>query len=638
MRRVFATAVALVALTVFGAVAPAAAEPPFRVGDEVTDRAGVLGSDAGRVREATRRLRADEGTQLFVVFVASFDGADGQRWADDAARLSQLGDGDVLFAVAVDDRAYGYSLPEDVAGLGDRVNRDVEPLLASGDWAGAAVAFADSLGGGAGSGFPVGALLCVVAVVVGLVLVVVVAVRRRRRTAAPAVATGPPPVPTAELSRRAASALVAVDDAVQTSDQELAFAQAQFGDEAATGFRAALDQARGELQQAFTLRQRLDDAQPEDEPTRRAMLTRIIQLCEAADQRLDAQAEEFDRLRALERTAPEVLAALTPRLAALTARLPQEDERLAALRGRFAATALATMTDSLAQARHTLEAAGTELAQARQAVDAGRPERSVVSIRSAEDAAGQVEKLFESNARTAADLEQAGPRVSAARAELTQDLDEATALLPTGHPDDLRAAVARATAALTTAEAAMNGRDPLAALRVLDEARAGLDRALDAVREARAKRERAAALLDRAILAATSAISAADDFIATRRGAVGAEARTRLAEARRQLDAAVAASSTDPETALRYAQYADTLAQQALQLARNDVDGWSSPMSGRGGGGIDLGSLVLGGILVGGGRGGFHGGGGFGGGGGGWSPGSFGGSGTRGRHGGGGRF
>jgi hypothetical protein len=40
------------------------------------------------VRDAARRLRADHGTQLFVVYVTSFDGADGQRWTDDAARPS----------------------------------------------------------------------------------------------------------------------------------------------------------------------------------------------------------------------------------------------------------------------------------------------------------------------------------------------------------------------------------------------------------------------------------------------------------------------------------------------------------------------------------------------------------------------
>jgi hypothetical protein len=98
--------------------------------------------------------------------------------------------------------------------------------------------------------------------------------------------------------------------------------------------------------------------------------------------------------------------------------------------------------------------------------------------------------------------------------------------------------------------------------------------------------------------------------------------------------------------ALREAQQADAMAQEALRLARDDVQRWSPPSGGGGTSGIDLGSLVLGGILLGGRSGGFgggfggggHGGGRGGGRGGGFSPGSFGGSGTRGRRGGGGRF
>ena len=97
----------------------------------------------------------------------------------------------------------------------------------------------------------------------------------------------------------------------------------------------------------------------------------------------------------------------------------------------------------------------------------------------------------------------------------------------------------------------------------------------------------------------------------------------------------MAVPAGEPETALRHARHADSLARQALGLAQADVDRWSAPIgpSGYGGhpSGIDLGSLVLGVILVGGGSGGRMGGGG-------WSTGSFGGSGTRARHGGGGRF
>jgi hypothetical protein len=150
------------------------------------------------------------------------------------------------------------------------------------------------------------------------------------------------------------------------------------------------------------------------------------------------------------------------------------------------------------------------------------------------------------------------------------------------------------------------------------------------------------------LLAARSEISATQDFITTRRGGIGGEARTRLAEAQRHLDRAMSLAQTDPVSALAAAQQADALAEQAGQLARADVGAFAGGGAGGGGGFGGLGGAILGGILIdsifgGGGRGsGGFGGGGFGGfggsGGGRRSPGSFGGRGTRGRRGGGGRF
>lgn len=655
---------------------PAWAEQPLRVDDQVTDRVGALAGDSARVREALDRLRDANGTQLFVVYVSDFNGMNGQQWSDETARRSQLGDRDVLLAVAVDDRAYGYSVagefPLSDSELADLAVQEVEPRLAAGDWAGAAVAMADGLrtGGGAsgdrsgdgggdgGGGLAVGALLVGAGIVGGGALLL----SRRRRArgagaragnapAAPGRARAPgeqPAIPTRELAQQANAALIEVDNAVQTSEQELGFAQASFGEEAVTGFRQALEQARGELSQAFALRQRLDDAELEDEQTTRAMLTEILQLCRSADDRLDAQAEAFDRLRDLEGTVPEVLAALGPRAQEVQARLPQEEQRLESMRGRYAATALAPVVGNVEQARQRLNAAEGELTEARSALDAGRRGEAVVSTRAAEDAVAQASTLLDGIARLERDLLEAGARMEAARAETDKDLAEARAMVASGNaadPAGLRPLIGRAEAALTAAEAALRPApgtlpDPLAALRQVDEADVVLDAALAAARDAQAQRQRAAAILDQALLAARSSFAAASDFVATRRGAVGSEARTRLVEAQRHLEQAMALSEQDPTQALREAQYADQLAQLALQLAQSDVDQWSSPYGpgrrggyGRGGG-LDLGSLVLGGILLGGG-GGFGGGrGGFGG----RSPGSFGGSGTRGRRGGGGRF
>jgi hypothetical protein len=209
--------------------------------------------------------------------------------------------------------------------------------------------------------------------------------------------------------------------------------------------------------------------------------------------------------------------------------------------------------------------------------------------------------------------------------------------------------VARAEAAIAEAAKAATAPqpDPIAALRLLDEANTALDAYLAEAREAQDRSRRAAAALDQALLTARSAVATAEDFVTTRRGAVGSPARTRLAEAQRHLQQASA--DGDPVAALQEAQQADALAQEALRLAQSDVSQWSGPGMGGGGNnlGVDLGSLVLGGILSGGfsggggrgrGGGGFGGVGSFGGGGGFGGGTSFGGSATRGRRGGGGRF
>jgi hypothetical protein len=642
---------------------PALAVPPFRLDQPVVDQVGALDGDTARVDDALDRLRAAEGTQLWVAFVDSFDGASGQQWADDAAAESQLGGSDVLFAVAVDDRAYGLSVDEGFGMSDDQLDEllatDVEPALSDGDWAGAVVALADGLGGGSGGGVPTGLLVAGGVVVVGGGALLVARSRRKRRTAAPAQGPADPHagVPTEQLQFRASTALLELDEQVQASQLDLDFARSQYGPEAVTGFDEALAQSRAELARAFALRQQLDDEVPEDEPATRRLLTEILALAEAADGRLDAQAAAFAQLRDLERTAPQVLDALEPRIAELRGRLPADEQRLRDLQQRYAGAALAPVADNVAQAQDRLTAAQAEVAEARADIAAGKPGAAVSDVRAAEDAVAQTQTLLDAIGRLAADLEAAAGRVAAARTETEADLAEARALVASGDRTGLEPQIARAEAALTAVGAALappDGRpDPLAALRGLEEADAALEEALRTARDAQAQARKAAAALDQALLAARSGITAAGDFISTRRGAVGPEARTRLAEAQRHLDAAVAAGQSDPVGALREAQQAGALAQQALASAQGDVSSWGSGGGGfggyspggfaggrPGGSGVDLGSLVLGGILFGGGGGGSRGGyrsSGFGGGG------RRSGGGTRrsgggGRRGGGGRF
>jgi chromosome segregation ATPase len=476
---------------------------------------------------------------------------------------------------------------------------------------------------------------------------------------------------TEELQGRASNALLELDEAMKTSQLDLDYARSQYGEEAVVGFDKALATSRDELSRAFALRQQLDDGMGgrdngTDEPTTRQMLGEILRLTAAADARLDEQAEAFGRLRDLENTAPAVLEALAPRIAALRERIPQEERRLADLRGRFAESALAPVRDNVTEAQARLAAAEQEVHEALDALGAGRNGDAVGDIRAAEDAVAQTTTLLDAVGRLAADLEAAGGRVAAVRAETEKDLAEARSLVAAGNRIGLGPQIARAETALSSADAALrpadgSPADPLTALRQLEEADIALEQALSVARDAQTQIRRAAAALDQAVLTARSTIAAAGDFIATRRGAVGPEARTRLAEAERHLDVAVDLGRDDPVAALREAHQAVALAQQALDRAQDDVARWSGGGygggyggpggfgggygggSGGGRGGVDLGSLVLGGILAGGGRGGGFGGG-FGGGSGGFGGGggrrtgggSFGGSG--GRRTGGGRF
>jgi TPM domain len=646
--------IGMLAALVLGA-GSAAAEPPLRLDDRVTDRAGVLGpGGVAQVEEAVERLRSERGVDLFVVFVESFDGAGGQEWADQAAVRSQLGEEDALLAVAVGDRAYGVSVADGFPiseSLVDEVRtEDVEPRLSAGAWAGAAVALADGLRSGGGGGATLGLVLAGGAVAIGAGAYVL---HRRRRRAGEAVPAGVPApevpsdefadVPTTDLAYRASAALIEVDDAVRTSEQELAAARAHFGTEAVAEFAAALEQSRADMLRAFALRQRLDDDEPEDERAARALHAEIVRTATAADDRLDEQVEAFDALRGLEAHAPEYVDGLRARLDGVLARLPQAEATWSALEARYAPTALEPVDGDLGQARELLAAAEAELTEARQSLAGGTPEpatggpasgaaAAVVAGRAGEDAITQAETLVDGIGRRESELADAAEQVPAARAEVELDLAEARAL----PGDEIAPVVARAAAALDAADEAAGGPhpDPIAALRLLGEASAALDQGIADARAAAERERRAAAALEQAALTARSSVAAAEDFVATRRGAVGTQARTRLAEARRHLQQA---GGPDPVAALQEARQADRLAREAMRLARADVTRWSPPTATTSTG-VDLASLILGGILRGGSSGyrrssrsRSRGGGGF-------SSSSFGGSSRRGRRGGGGRF
>ncbi|MFD7429837.1 TPM domain-containing protein [Streptomyces sp. NPDC059818] len=667
---------------------------------QITDKVGALGNRKDQVVSALDQLYDKRRVQLFVAYVRDFSGRSAQSWADDTADRNGLGRDDILLAVATHDRQYAYSVDQDSrftdAQLHDVASTAIEPALRENDWAGAAIGAAngysavlagaavptpaitpgaDDPGTGNSGGTSVGDLVLPIVVVVGAGAAAAYAyTRRKRRTATRttpgATGWGPgdagpstppePLTPLPELDARAKETLVDTDDAVRTSDEELGFATAQFGEEAAAPFTEAVAYARGELTAAFRLRQQLDDAFPEDDATRRQMLDEIISRCEAANTRLDAVSEDFDRLRALERNAPQALAAAETAFRSLAGRASAAEATLTSLRSRYAESASAPVAGDIEQAKDRLLFTTSSLNRARQAVDGGDSAAAAVYVRAAEGAVGQAATLVDAVDRRAREVEEAAGRLPAALTETETDLADAGGLVE-GTAEgvstaDLRGRIARARSVVRDVREELRAGpyDPIDALRRVEEADAALDEALAGAREQEQGNRRARSLLDQAMLTARSAIGAAADYISTHRGAVGSQARTRLAEAQRRLERARELAGTDDaQGALAEVHQADSLARQAQSAAEQDVraygnsNGPGGPQGGGGMGGAVLGGIILGGLLGGGGRGGGFGGG-FGGGlggglgGGGFGrgggPGSFGGGGTRGRRGGGGRF
>jgi len=631
-----AVTVAAALLFLFPAVAAHAVPPLGELPGEITDQVGALEGREGEVQQALDRLAEETDLQLFVVFVSSFDGQEGRAWADATANNGGLGPNDLLLAVAVDDRSYGLSADNNApitdAQL-DEVESATEDRLRDDDWAGAAIAAADSLREavtGSGGGLSLGAVVGVGAVAAAGVGGYLWYRRRRtepgRQTAAPESLEARP---TEELERLAGSALVSIDDAIKTDEQELGFAQAEFGIEATREFAATLDQAKADAARAFRIRQALDDAEPETEPQRRQMLVELLRLCDGAADALDAQTAAFDDLRKLQARAPELLDETEQRAGEIAARIEVARQTLASLGTTYPASALASVSDNPDQAQALVDNARQAVAEGRAGLQKRNRALAVAHVRGAQNALGQATTLLDAVENAGSDLAAAGPRLDQGIASITQDIADAGRLAP----DDaaVQATVAEAEAAAEQGRQARDGGDPLAALQRLTAAEAALDNALGPVRQKAESDARAAALLRDTLGRVESQVRATNDFIATRRGAVGPEARTRLAEAVRLVTEAHQLQGRDPSAALASAQRAEQYVQQAAQMAQQDASGWGSPQGGGFGGGNNVGGMVLGGILLDsilrGGGGGFGGSGGFGGG-------SFGGSSGRRRSGG----
>ncbi|OBH56641.1 TPM domain-containing protein [Mycobacterium sp. E2479] len=624
-------------------LAPSAgAQPPFRLADYVTDNAGAL-SDSGRsaVNAALNKLYTDRHIRLWVVYVDNFSGHPAAGWAQRTMSSSDLGDYDALLAVGTVSHDYAFLVPSTIKSINanqvDKLRRNrIEPALHNGDWSGAAVAAANGLDTSPSSWGRVAMLAVLAGILIALaILLLAMHYRgRRRRAAALAAARRVDPtdanalaeVPPQALDDLSRELVVDVDNAIRTSANELDLAVTEFGEHRTQPFTQAVTNAKAALSQAFTIRQQLDDAIPETPAQRRDLLTRLIVSAARADRELESQTEAFDKLRDLVINAPTRLDSLTQQYVELTTRIAPAEQRLAALHKDFSAAALTSVSGNVTTAKERLVFADRNIGTARelaaQAVS-GEQARLVDAVRAAESALGQARSLLDAIDHAAGDIAHAIDRLPSAMTDIQNDITRAdellqqTAKLKTAHTSDLVAARDAAIRAVESARAGASD-DPLSEFAQLTKADAALNGLLATLAQEQAAAEQLNRSLEQAVFTAQSRVRAVSDYVDTRRGSIGPEARTRLAEAKRHLEAAQDKRSTLPSEAIAHANAASTLAATAQSLANDDVQRAQRAYMGRGGSdmGAMLGGIIIGNVLSGGMRGGF----------GGWSPTSFGGS------------
>ncbi|WIB76120.1 TPM domain-containing protein [Curtobacterium sp. MCPF17_002] len=606
----------LAMLIVLAPAATARATAPVDLGSAyVLDEANVLSSaQQSRIESAVQDLYSDTKTQLFVVFVPTFSNpSDHTAWGAATMEQNQIDTDGILLSVAVDDRDYDVQQTNETSisasDVQSAVNDDLLPALKQSDWSGAALAFANGL---ADTQAPPDLtwlwILLLVIVVAGIVVILVIRGRNKRRTAA---ATRAQEASLADLERTAGGALVTIDDELRTAEQEVGFATAQFGADAAQPFADAVAAAQKAVRKAFTFQQQLDDEIPDSPQQRADWANQIIAICEQAHAAIEEQTESFDQLRSLEDGVDEAAVALAQAVAAAPASLSAAGAALERVRGAYTGRTLATVADSVDQAQQVLAYATERSRAATAAIAAGDKGEAVVAVRDAQHALAQVQQLTSSASAAERTFAEATARAEAMRIDIEGDV-AAARTLTVGGPE-LAAAVTRAE---TVLRQGLDPKDPIAAVDALTRANTEIDQAIAAARGAEEQQRRAARALDDALRDARNRISQARDFISLHRGGVGPTARTRLSEAERALDDAVQLATTDPGQALQAARAAEQYAAAAMDAANDDLGGWGGGggFGGGNGNGAQLGGLVTG-IVLGGLLGGRGGGGGFSGGG-----------------------
>lgn len=414
---------------------------------------------------------------------------------------------------------------------------------------------------------------------------------------------------TDELRLQAGEMLVSADNAVQSSEQELLFASASYGDDQVATFKEDLQSAQEHLRESFRLQQQVDASSRDGGTARsgeegdheaRRLLKEIIRSCEQVNESLETHKQEFDSLRDLERDPRPALDQLEKRVKELRDRREQAEQDLNTLSTQYDDEALRQYRDNLTQSHKALHSASQAHTSAAEAVEASQSSDAVVSLHSGEQATADAQHLIDSMERTQTQLRSARRNLDIGIAQTEQDLAQARATHQAGQAPELAGPIAAAETAVQRAQRALDSGeriDPIELLQSLELAHRELDAPLNSVRDRQAQDRRARETLDHELLTARSQVQSSVDYLRSRRYGVSSTARTRMAEAERCLSEAGSIGDSQPARAVELAQQAKKLAVQAAQTAEREaatenMQAMGGGMGGRGtlGGGFGYGN------------------------------------------------
>ena len=382
--------------------APAAAADAPRLTGAITDLSGVI-TDKAAIEDALTRLYNETGTQLYVLYLPTLDGEDINDFVDrvDKRNAATLSPRDALLVIATEDRdlslASGADLDAKISGTELDHIRDsmVVPRLQDGDWAGGAVAAANGLltaiqgdvvtapeGKG---GIPVIPIVIIIALAaIGIFLWSRLTAAKRHRAEAQNQE---------ELGRKASSLLVSTDEALRKADQEIGYAEAQFGTDEAKALSTALAAAKDELAAAFKISTLLDDETPETPEQRRQMLEEIVARCEKANAGVADQKQQIDALRDLARNVEQVLPQVDAQAAATDARVAAGRQAIAGF-SAYAKESWTAVAGNADAAAAKVATARKSLEEAKAAVGANRRDDAAKGARAAETALADAGTLW----------------------------------------------------------------------------------------------------------------------------------------------------------------------------------------------------------------------------------------------------